>query len=91
MRFLLIILTLSLSLTPILSDCNPNDCLNKCCINGACSDDILKCGLQKNRDFTALIASLALVAFFVLGSFIYIIDFFVNLKNNRCTLLFIGS
>lgn len=52
------------------AQCDPVDCKDKCCIDLGdglkCVDDILMCPLQRNRNFDALIASLAVVAFFAI-------------------------
>lgn len=52
------------------AQCDPVNCKDKCCIDLGdgfkCVDDILMCPLQRNRNFNALIASLAVVAFFAI-------------------------
>lgn len=65
LKILFIFIFLNVFLTSISADCS--NCVNQCCLNNVCTDDVLVCGLSANTDFTALIASLALVAFFVIG------------------------
>ena len=67
MKALFILIIAVFFLNPISTDCIPDQCKDKCCLNGQCVDDVFVCPLKTNKNFDALIASLSIVAFFTIG------------------------